>query len=367
MKIAVDAGCLGVEDDRLKVGVYNFAKNLLIKIAKIDTKNTYLLYSFYPIETELMSQLGPNFNNFVVQPSKGWMKVWLPLRVRLDKPDVFLCFGQAVPAFLPSNTKTIGYIYDIAFEKYPEYYTDSYRQLHANTKKLIQESDHIITLSEAAKKDIENFYGVSSQKISGIHLGVRAFAKTKPSKSVDEKYFLFVGALKRGKNVVGVTKAFARFCFLSKEKYTLKIVGGDKWLDPEISSTLDHLPDTVKERVQLLGFVDDDEMYQLYSHATALLAPSYYEGFGLPVVEAMSVGCPVIVSDRGALPEVVGDAGFVFDADDYDAMAKQMHKLASDKKLHAYYQKKSIEHARLFTWDACAKETLKVISNISSK
>lgn len=367
MRIGVDAGCLGVLDNRLRVGVYNFAKNLLIATSKLDNKNTYLLYSFHPIDTELMGQLGNNFINIIVQPSKGWMKVWVPLRIWRDGIDVFLCFGQAVPAFLPASVKTIGYIYDIAFEKFPQYYIDSYNQLHTNTTQLIQKSDHIITLSEASKRDIEAFYSVPPQKVTGIHLGVRPFVRQIEGKKGKEKYFLFVGALKKGKNVVGTIKAFAAFCALSKEKFVLKIVGGDKWLDPEIGSTLESLPKNVLERVQVLGFVGDDEMHQLYSYATALLAPSYYEGFGLPVVEAMSVGCPVIVSERGSLPEIVSKAGFIFDPDDSEAIGQQMYKLSKDSTLRLTYKKKSIERAKRFTWERCAKETLQKITDIASK
>lgn len=367
MKIGVDVGCLGVVDGRLRVGVYNVAKNLLIHLAKIDTKNTYYLYSFYPIEKDLMDQFGSQMQNIVVRPSKGWMKLWVPLRVWMDRVDIFLCFGQAVPAFLPSSVRTIGYVYDIAFEKFPQYYTDSYDQLHINTSQLIQKSDHIITLSKVSKKDIEEFYTVPPQKITSIHLGVRPFKKQIGSKNEDEKYFLSVGALKRGKNIVGVIKAFSAFCRLSKKKYVLKIVGGDKWLDPEIKSTLNSMPKTVREKIELLGFVDDSEMHELYKRATALIAPSYYEGFGLPVVEAMSVGCPVIVSDRGSLPEIVGKAGFIFNPDDLKGMGRQMYELSQNESLRNTYVQKSKEQAKRFTWEKCAEETLQKITSIVSK
>lgn len=361
MLIGVDAGCLGVEDDRLKVGVYNVAKNLLLQLSKIDKKNTYYLYSFYPIEKDLMSELGPKMQNIVVTPTKGWMKIWLPIQIYKDKIDIFIALGQAIP-WMRKSVKKIGYIYDIAFEKYPQFYPDSYKQLHAITQKVVKESDHIITLSQTSKKDICEYFGISKHRISGVLLGTKPFESTK-EKVVKQKYFLYVGALKRIKNVSTVIKAFALFNKKKKE-HKLILVGGDKWIDPQIEEVYEKLPANVKKQIDFYGFIDDKELFHLYQHAEALIAPSYYEGFGLPVVEAMKVGCPVIVSNRGSLPEIVGDTGLIADPNDAAAISKFMAKIVQSKSLRERMKENAMQRVKGFNWENCAKETLAIIKSV---
>ena len=361
MLIGIDAGCLGIRDERLKVGVYNVAKNLLIHLGKIDTENTYYLYSFHPIEKGLMKQFSANMHNIVVKPSKGWMKIWLPLRISRDKIDTFLAFGQAIPK-LPKSVKKIGYIYDIAFEKYPQFYPDSYKQLHNITANLVKKSDHIITISQAAKKDIHDYYSIPESRISAILLGNRLLETSDSTKS-EEKYFLSVGALKRIKNIAAVIKAFAAFS-TKKSDYNLVIVGGDKWMDPDITEAYEKLPEEIKKHVSFRGFVSDEELNDLYKNAQALIVPSYYEGFGLPVAEAMSVGCPVIVSNRGSLPEIVGDAGYITNPDDIVTIANYMIKLTQSRSERILLGEKGQRRVKSFTWEKCANETLSVINKV---
>ncbi|HEX8965694.1 MAG TPA: glycosyltransferase, partial [Patescibacteria group bacterium] len=148
LKIGVDAGCLGIQDKRLKVGVYQVAKNLLIELAKIDNKNQYLLYSFYPINKKLMRELGPQMQNIVVSPSRGWTKLWLPLRLFRDRPDIFIGLSQSLPQRIPSNRyKTLLLMYDLAFEEYPQSYRD-YSRISKITSLAVMSADKIITISE---------------------------------------------------------------------------------------------------------------------------------------------------------------------------------------------------------------------------
>ena len=366
MKIGVDAGCLGVVDERLKVGVYTVAYQLLLHLSKIDKENTYYLYSFYPIDASYMNLLGERMKN-VVLPTKGWLKLWLPLALLKDRPDIFLAFGQAIPkTFLP-KMKILGYIYDIAFEKYPQFYPDSYAKLHSNTANVAKKADHIITLSIASKNDIVDFYSLDRKKISAIYLGARDLSSLLSSQQkINGKYFLFVGALKRSKNVTTCLNAFAKFCKDSTSTEKLIIVGGNKWVDPEIKTVFDELPKQIQKRIDFVGFIDDATLSNLYANATALLSPSFYEGFGLPVVEAMKSGCPVLVSQNGSLPEIVGKAGIISEATDYVMWAHTMKGLAEDKKKQEVFRKRGKIQAKHFTWEACAKQTLKTIKRVAT-
>jgi glycosyltransferase involved in cell wall biosynthesis len=363
MIIGVDSGCLGVRDERLKVGVYHVAVNLLQELGKIDKKNTYYLYSFYPIEEELLKSFGPKMKNIVI-PATGWLFLWLPVWLIKNDIDVFLALSQVIPHSW-KRIKMIGLIHDIAFEKYPQFYPDSYKHLHAITRNLVKKSNRIITVSQNSKNDICEYYSISPHSVSSIPLGVRNSRYSSATKYDSKKYFLSVGALKRIKNVPMIIRAFESFCRLSSSEEKLLIVGGDKWKDPAIDEALSSLPKSIQKRIVFLGYVPDSDLPTLYIHATALLTPSYYEGFGLPVVEAMQAGCPVIVSDRGSLPEVVGDAGIIVEPDDSTRIAQEMKKIAEKKTFRDAMSQKGRKRAKYFTWRKCAVETLAVIDEVT--
>ncbi len=361
MKIGVDAGCLGVKDPRLKVGVYNFAANLLIELSKLDTENEYLLYSFHPIDSKLLNKLGPNMRNVVVRPVQGWLTIWLPIRMVRDRVNLFLALGQAVPPRMMPTIRTLGIIYDIAFEKYKKYYPDSYSQLHSNTKLVVKRSDHILTISQSVKDDVVDFFGVDQEFVTAIPLGVRMFPQRTYKKMRSNPYFLYVGALKRIKNIPTLLKAFDIFVQHTKNDVELVIAGGDKWKDPKIDEALSAMTDETLERISFLGFVPDEELVHLYRHAIAFVSPSHYEGFGLTFLEAMAVGCPVIASNAGSLPEVVGNAGILFDPSDTEGIANAMTDLYKNKDLYSKLSKKGISRASEYSWEKCAREVHGVI------
>src|SRR3972149_3375119 len=137
MKIGVDGGALSITDDRLKVGVYRVVYNLLRELGKINTENTYYIYSFIPIEREVMKQFGPRMINKVLRPQKGWFSLRLPLELSLNPVDLFLGTSQAVPS---STSHNIGFIYDLGFLYYPDAYPGSYEKLKKQTRELVRKS-----------------------------------------------------------------------------------------------------------------------------------------------------------------------------------------------------------------------------------
>jgi glycosyltransferase involved in cell wall biosynthesis len=356
MIIAVDAGCLGVLDERLKVGVYNFASNILIELSKIDTENTYLLYSFHPIDSELLKKLGPNMKNIIVRPMKGWLRVWLPIRMISDRVNVFLALGQAVPPRMSPTIQTIGVIYDLAFEKYKEEYGDAYSRLHINTQYVIKKSKHILTISETVKKEIHKMYKTPLSNISVVSLGVRKFVKRKDLKSLPKgKYFLYVGSLKKIKNIPVLLQAFEKFSLSTKSEVELILAGGNKWKDSNIDKVLNKMSDETIEKISFRGYADDSEINSLYKNAIAFVSPSLDEGFGLPFLEAMSEGCTVIGSEAGAIPEVVGTAGILVNPTDVEALARAMTDVYKSPDLKAKLSKKGLERSRNYSWIDGAK------------
>ena len=349
MKIGVDAGALAVSDNRLKLGVYWVNVNLLRELTKIDKKNTYLLYSFAPIDREVMASFGPGMSNKVLKPKKAWFSLRLPLELRLHPVDIFLGLSQAIPR---SASHNIGFIYDLGFLHYPEAYPGSQKKLTKLTTDLIRRSYHIVTISNIVKDDVIKRYGVNVAKITVAYPGVdETFTPVGPKHKEKNPYFLFVGALKRGKNIPFALRVFKKFLEKTKKQYNFVLVGGNYWEDPKIKETIKGLG--ITNRVKLAGFVSDEDLRSYYRGAEALLITSLWEGFCLPAAEAMSCGCPVVYPNTGSLPEIVGSAGTQFDAGN------------EESAVSALLNKKSggagTMRARQFNWSRFAKEVYRII------
>ncbi|MBI4065414.1 glycosyltransferase family 4 protein [Candidatus Gottesmanbacteria bacterium] len=357
MIIGVDAGMLGVADNRLKVGVWRVAVELL-KILGKNGDHTYRLYSFRPIDPQLLKEFGSSMKNIVLAPSIGFRKIRLPIELRLHPVDCFLALGQALPPILPK--KTIGFVYDIAFLQTPQAYPDSYQKLKDQTHNLIKRSSHIITISHAVKKDLTKTYDVPDEKITVAYPGVSSiFLKKGKTMHTVRPYFLFVGSLKRGKNVSFIIKAFAQFLSMSNTHYNLLLIGSNYWKDPQITQAISRFH--LESRVKLMGFIPDNELACYYRGALAFVSPSLAEGFGLPVVEAMACGCPVIVSDTAVCKEIVGDNGIFIDPSDTKKLAQAMKKM-TEGPVRDSLRKKGITRSQQFSWKLFASKILSCIN-----
>ncbi len=354
--IGVDAGCLGTHDKRLKVGVYTVALNTLIQLARLDKKNTYYLYSFEKIERSTLKQLGKNFHNIVVTPTKGWATVWLPLRVRKDNIDIFLGLNQFLP-FLSSKVHKIGIIYDLAFFQYPEFYIGSLKKLQTRTELLARDSDQIVTVSKAVKNDIKKRYQLKSS-ITVLYPGVKKHL----AKGNRKNQFLFVGALKRGKNVPNIIRAFNLFQNYYTKSFELIIVGGDKWLDTGIEKALSQISTETKRKIKIKGFASEKELSSLYSTSHSFVSPSLYEGFGLTHAEAMSYGLPIVASKRGSQSEIIGDAGIFVNPKSPKSISNAMHTLVTDKKKYSQLSHAAGEISKQYNWSEFGKGLYEIIA-----
>lgn len=361
MIIGVDAGALGIKDERLKVGTYQVAKNLMIELSKIDNFNEYLLFSFYDFEDEFLSKLGANFKPVTFKPARGFFQFRLPLQFIFQKIDIYLALNQAVPWFHPF--KTITFIYDIAFERYPECYPDSYKRLVLQTKNAVFNSDKIITLSKAVANDLIELYRVNSKKIKVIYGGVNRIKKgNKTDFKKFQPYFLYVGSYKRIKNLPKMILAFSQFKKKNKNDFKLILSGSDYWLDPDINRIIRQ--EKLEEDIINLGFVDDCQKVILYHQAFAFLSPSLYEGFGLTALEAMNCSCPVIIGNKGASREIVGNAGILVDPENVGSIYGGIERLAANQILRQELIKLGKERAKLFSWQKFTKEFYKEIESL---
>ena len=267
---------------------------------------------------------------------------------------------------------TIITVHDLSWIRYPETHPpERVAALNDLFPKSLVKAHHIITDAAYVRDELISTFGVYAGRITSIPLGARAAfhvrdrdacaASLKKHNLGWRQYVLSVGTLEPRKNLQLVLRAFASLPPDVQERFPLVIVGMRGWLTSGLESIIEPLAG--RGRVRALGFVDDTELAHLYSGARMHVYPSLYEGFGLPPLEAMTSGTPVIVSNASSLPEVVGNAGFTVDSADVDGLKESMLQLIEDEALWNEFRRRSLERAAMFSWERCATETLAVYRN----
>lgn len=365
---------IGMEGERANVanptGVEHYASELIQNLAKIDTKNEYLLY-FRTRPSERFSQLPGNFRTKLIPFPKFWTQTRLALELMIHPVDVFMLPIQALPFFHPRNSVIT--VHDIAYEFFPEAFSPFMLfYLKLTTRFGVRFARKILAVSESTKNDIVKVYGIDRDKIEVTHLGVDARFQPLPYDSVQQvldkfglsykKYILFTGTLQPRKNISKLVDAYIRLKNEYHIEEKLVIAGGKGWLWEPILEKIETA--NMKDSIKLLGYVDTDDLPLLYNGATLLTLPALYEGFGLPPLEAMACGTPVVVSNISSLPEVVGDAGVLVDPNSVESIADGLSKVLMDKNLQSELSKKGIEQAQKFTWEQTARKTLDVLENL---
>lgn len=358
MIIGVDAGALSISDDRLKVGVYRVTFELLKNLSLIDQTNEYRLYSFQLIHKKILKNFSMNMKNIVLSPAAGYFSFRLPLELLLHPVDAFLGVSQAVPVM--TKGKAIGFVYDIGFIHAPHLYGKDADKLRVQTKNLVKRSSQIVTNSYIVKKEIMKAHALDETKVSVFPAGVSdVFRSSSFPLKRKHSYFLFVGSLRKGKNIVALLKIFHEFLKHSNEIYDLVLVGGDFWPDETIDITMKALH--LEDRVVRTGVVSDETLARYYRGAVAFVTTSVSEGFCLPAAEAMASGCPVIAYDVGAIREVVGDAGILVPFGKNAIFEKAMKLLAADGKKRRTLGVLGKRNATKYTWNDFSRNILHII------
>ena len=264
---------------------------------------------------------------------------------------------------------TVVTVHDLSWIRFAQTHpADRVRRMNRAMPTVVRQAAHIVVDSDFIRREVIDYYGVAPARISTVALGVTdAFAPRAPHQCAAllsrlglayGSYLLAVGTLEPRKNLATVLAAFARLPAAQRARNPLVIAGGMGWRMDGFSHALSAM--LASGEVRLTGYVAQDDLPLLYAGARMLLYPSLYEGFGLPPLEAMASGVPVIVSDRASLPEVVGDAALQVDALDAIALAEQITRLLEDDRLHARLREAGLIRARQFSWDTCARRTLAI-------
>ena len=290
-----------------------------------------------------------------------------------ERPDVFIQPNYiSFPTIV--DTKTITFIHDLSHIRYKEFHPkDRVEYFEKNLQKSIDNSDKIVTISDFTKKELVDFGLCDEAKIEVIPNGVDTSFKpvaaeefrnkTKRFDIAYKEYFLFVGTLEPRKNLDTLLKSYLLYLSRTKNPVPLILAGGIGWRSEHFDDLLQTALAT--GHVKKVGYVSQEELVALYSGAKAFVFPSYYEGFGLPPLEAMACGTPVIASNRSSIPEVVGDAGILVDPDDEEALARHLQRLDTDETLRLILSKKGLKRAKLFSWKDSAKKLYETARDVA--
>jgi glycosyltransferase involved in cell wall biosynthesis len=368
MRIAIDARL----SYYVQAGITQYTLNLIRALANVDQGNEYLLFQRRPDQRVIVSQ--DNFRRVSLwSPTHHPVEQYL-LGVELAlqrKIDVIHCTDFIPPLYY--RGPTVITVHDLAFLLYPHFLTRRSARYYGLIDRAVRHATRIIAVSEATKRDLVRLTGAPESKITVIYEAAEpiyypihdqdVLARIHEKYHLPEQLILFVGTIEPKKNLPTLIRAFRGLIDRYKSVADLVIVGKQGWLYDDVYQLIDTL--RLKERVHFLGRVPTTDLPHLYNAAQMLVLPSYYEGFGLPPLEAMACGVPVIVSDTPALSETVADAGLRVSPEDGEGLTVAMWRLLTDDNLRADMIAKGLKRAASFSWKRAAQETLEVYRKVS--
>jgi len=379
MKVGVDIRVLG---KGRRTGVEDYTINLLKRLLSADKSIKYRLfynglrkpdlsYSFLKNSNVKLKTL--RFPNRIFDIFLRFLK-FPKLDNILGKINVFLS-PHFLLAPVSKQVKKIVVFYDLSFVRYPEFFSLPKLLWHKfiYPKSHAKKADLIIAISKSTKKDLISLYGIKPEKIEVIYPGIdekfKPIDKNDPIlRRVRERYslpnyfILYFGTIEPRKNILGLIEAFEQVK-RSKDsdfsKIKLVIAGTKGWLCNNIFKKVDN--SEFKEDIIFTGFIEEEDKVYLYNLAEIFVYPSFFEGFGLPPLEAMACGRPVIVSDKPSLPEVVGRGAIMVDPNNVDEISFSIKKLLKDKELRNFFKDQSIKRAGKFNWEESIDNFLKIL------
>jgi alpha-1,3-rhamnosyl/mannosyltransferase len=359
MRIVIDARMVTGKDYGIGRYVYNLLENMIV----LNRQDKFTLL----VNDDFLLPLVKNSSNFkLLKVGIKWLsleeQVRIPMVVKRLRPDLFHAASFAVPLIQPC--RTIVTIYDLIHLVFPEHYTWLHRfYFQVVLRQALRSVSKIITISESSKNDLISYYGLPKSKIEVVFPAVEdrfkpiadrgVIAAFKKKHGLPEHFVLYVGNRKKHKNLSGLLAAYARFCEQDKGPHYLVLSGPKE----EVTAALARRY-RIEDRLVYAQKFADDELPLMYNSADIFVFPSFYEGFGLPVLEAMACGLPVITSNVSSLPEVAGDAGILVDPYDVAGLAAVIKRVVSDPALAQSMREKGLRQAGGFSWQRCAGETL---------
>ncbi|MEX1112818.1 MAG: glycosyltransferase family 1 protein [Candidatus Andersenbacteria bacterium] len=368
MNIAFDASdlCAGHAD-----GTTRYTRELAARLPKLASEHTWNMM------LQCSPPKAPTLADNASWASSPWPKYWtqsrMPAELYKTKPDLLFMPIQQLPAIRPRKMKTIAVIHDLAYHYFPEQFTyKNWLLLTIFGAQAINEADHLIAVSQATADDIKKIYG-RTQNVHVVHHGVDHEVFHPPTNSqtswnvlqaeypsLKKPYILYVGQIQPRKNLIRLIEVFE---LLKKDAPELQLVigGSHGWLRQPIEERVKASPHA--KDILMLGRVPDALLPSLYAHAEVFTLVSLYEGFGIPVIEAMACGAPVVTSNTSSMPEVAGDAAVLVDPQSVQSIADGIQKA---RNMRDELSLKGIAQAKQFTWDTTAQKTFDIVTKCLS-
>lgn len=360
MRIAIDARLVSYAVG----GISQYTVRLINALAGLRTGHDILVLESqkmgndfpWPDEVRRVKMITPPHNRFE--------QITLPMEL-LRIPADLLHSPDFIPPFRYRSRSVIT-IHDLAFLRFPHLLTTESASYYGQINKAVKRADQIIAVSHSTSQDILDLLDVDPQKVTVVYSAAapecRPLTDTEKQErrkrlGLPDRFVLFVGTLEPRKNLPTLLEAFLRVW--QEHRVPLVVVGGKGWLYERVFMTLERLRFT-EEQVHLVGTVPSRQLADYYGCATCLVMPSLYEGFGLPALEAMACGTPVVVSNVSSLPEIVGDSGLQVSPEDVEGLAEALIRLLADHELRRKLGEMALRRAASFSWDRTARETLAV-------
>ncbi|MEK7511765.1 MAG: glycosyltransferase family 1 protein [Patescibacteria group bacterium] len=370
MFIGIDASRANKKN---RTGVEWYSYHLIEQFKKIDEENRYFLYTNKPLEGAL-SICPPNFEEKVLRwpIPRSWTIGRLSWEMKFGReiPDVLFVPAHTLPLLNPK--KAVVTIHDLGFEHFSEAYHWADKLYHKLIIQIIKRSaTKIIAVSEFTKQDLIKTYKIPPEKISVVMNGYDENQYKllpdngnllKEKYKIDFPYILFVGRLELKKNIPRLVEAFGLFKRQHPEaKQKLVLVGVKGLTFPLVEEQIAKY--NLADEIVFPGWVSDEDLPTFYNNADLFAFPSLFEGFGIPVLEAMACGCPVVCSNTTSLPEVAGDAALMFNPENTEEIVGCLEQVLLNSELSASLREKGLERAKQFSWRKCAEETLRKLED----
>jgi glycosyltransferase involved in cell wall biosynthesis len=370
MKIGIDALYLQFADS--PVGLYQYTLRLVHGLQEIDRKNEYALYFFNwrnrkREETIKSYSFNPNFEKRICRiPSRALapLSTFFPISAILGKVDVL--HG---PSFrlLPRGCykRSVVTIHDLKFIRHPEWHAGGLDFIKP-TRDAVERADRIVAVSDYTRRELMEVFHLSSDRIQVIHPGIgKEFTPSLPPERIEavkskygikNSYILFVGLMEEKKNLIRLVEAFSQIRRALPGPYQLVLAGPTGPATEKVVQTI--TAHSLGGEVLLPGAVSREDLPFLYAGAAVFAFPSLQEGFGIPPLEAMASGIPVVASNVSSLPEVIGEGGLLIDPLKTEAIAEALYKVLTEEPLRERLKEKGLERAKSFSWDKMAREML---------
>jgi glycosyltransferase involved in cell wall biosynthesis len=369
MKIGVDARLLSRE----LTGIGRYTLEMCRALNKLNNINLYL-YSPSPIQDHIYFSIPTaNFRTSVINNpflKQAWTEVQLPYWASQDDVDVFWGPAHRLPGFLPGKVAKVVTIHDLVWKYAPETMRPMSRLLERiQMPRSVCKADMVVCDSQATFNAVKDEFHIDFDALTVVCPGSSMVVDCMPRESLHRigiyrPFFLFVGTLEPRKNLTRLLEAYGSLQKSDRVKAMLVIAGGKGWGKEDLEGCIREMG--LNDDVLMVGYVDEPTLSSLYTHALFLAMPSLYEGFGLPLVEAMAHGTPVLAANNSSMPEVVGNAGFLLDAHDIHSMSEGLKQMITNDSMRNSFATEARKNASRFNWDESAQSLRQVFEKAVS-